>query len=192
MDNLQKRIHSGDEKALSQLRTEWSHKLSVFALSYVRCRFTAEDLVQDTFIKLWESRQDIARYDSVGSFVYTILKNKCLDYLKHKTIELKYNQQSSSEYIYLQANKYALEDESINIITDAQIRKALSNAVGKLPRHCREVFIMSRYNGLKNQEIAMELSISVQTVEYHMTRAISFLKKEMEEYFILIYFFLMH
>jgi len=192
MDSLQKRIHSGDEKALSQLRIEWSHKLSVFALSYVRCSYTAEDLVQDTFIKLWESRQDINKYDSIGAFVYTILKNKCLDYLKHKTIELRYNQQSSSEYINLQANKYALEDESINIITDAQINKALTDAVRKLPRPCRDVFIMSRYNGLKNQEIANELSISVKTVEYHMTRAIAFLKKEMEEYFIFLYFFIMH
>jgi RNA polymerase sigma-70 factor, ECF subfamily len=187
MDSLSTRLYEGDEKALTQLRDELSKKLHVFAISYVRCDFTAEDLVQDTFIKLWESRQDIIKYSNIGSFIYTILRNKCLDYLKHKTIELKYSQQTSSEYLYLQANMYALEDESINIITDAQISKALSEAVKKLPHHSKVVFIMSRYNGLRNSEIAEELSISVKTVEYHMTRAISFLKKEMEKYFIFLF-----
>lgn len=181
------KLQSGNEEAYLSLVNEWSSKLKIFAISYVRCNNIAEDLVQETFIKIWESRNDIAKYDNVGALIYTILRNKCLDYLKHKTIELKYNQSRSSEYIYLVANKYALEDESINIITNSQINKALVSAINKLPDHCRKVFIMSRFKQLKNSEIANELSISIKTVEYHKTKAISFLKKEMEEFFLFIF-----
>lgn len=192
MENLLTRLSRGDDCALLLLKNEWYHKLSVFARSYVRSSFVAEDMVQDTFIKLWESREDLAKYENIGSFLYTVLKNRCLDYLKHKTLELAYNQQSSEDYIYLLANKYALEDESINLITDAQIKKALLDAVRKLPHSCRNVFILSRFKELKNTEIAEELSISVKTVEYHMTRAISFIRKEMEDYLILFYLFLIY
>lgn len=188
MDLDLSRLQSGNEDAFITLVNEWSSRLKIFAHSYVHCDSDAEDLVQETFIKLWESKKDIAKYDNIGAFIYTILKNKCLDYLKHKTVEVKYSQNVTSEYIYLVTNKYALEDESVNIITDSQINEALVNAIEKLPYNCRKVFILSRFKQLRNSEIAKELSISIKTVEYHKTKAISFLKKEMEEFFIFIFF----
>jgi len=190
MRDLASKIRTGDEKALEYLKNEWNQRLMTFARSYVRSRDVSEDLIQDTFIKVWETRELLERENYLVPYMFTILKNKCLDYLKHKTVELKYNNRTSEDYCYLIANLYALEDKSINIITESQIKEALFAAIKKMPQPRRDIFIMSRFKDLKNYEIAQELSISVKTVEYHISRAVSFLREELKDYFILLYFFL--
>lgn len=89
----------------------------------------------------------------------------------------------------MKANIYALEDKSINIITEEQIKKALLKAIDKLPQPRKNIFIMSRFRGMKNAEIAKRMSLSVKTIEYHITKAISFLRSKLEDYYIYIIFF---
>ncbi len=175
------------EKEIIRLKEEWYGKLNVFAVSYVRNMHDAEDLVQDTILKLWESGIDIAACDNIGALLYTILKNKCLDYIKHKIVELKHNDAMTGEYNSLLANRYALEDDSITIITNNQIKEALNNALMKLPKQTRDVFVMNKFKDLKYREIAESLSISVKTVEYHISKAFALLRKEMGGYYALLY-----
>lgn len=175
------------EQQITQLREQWYSRLRVFAVSYIRNTDDAEDLIQDTILKIWESEIDIPSCENIGALLYTILRNKCLDYIKHKIVELKHNHAITGEYNSLLANMYALEDNSINIITNNQIKEALNKALQKLPKQTRDVFIMNKFNDLKYKEIADELSISVKTVEYHISRAFSLLRKEMGGYYALIY-----
>ncbi|MEF9931036.1 MAG: RNA polymerase sigma-70 factor [Bacteroidales bacterium] len=176
-----------NEKEISKLKEQWYNRLKIFAISYVRNSQDAEDLVQDTILKIWESEVDIHSCENIGALLYTILRNKCLDYLKHKIVELKHNNTMIEEYNFLVANSYALEDSSINIITNNQIKEALNKALLKLPKQTRKVFILNKYNDLKYKEIAEELSISVKTVEYHISKAFLLLRKEMGGYYALIY-----
>jgi len=188
MTDLVPKIRAGDEKAFEYLKDQWSNKLKIFARSYVRNENISEDLIQDTFIKLWEVRHTLDKEEYLGTYLFTIVKNKCLDYLKHKTIQQKYKNSLSEDYYYLLSNIYALEDSSIDIISEHELKDALFNAIKKMPHPRREIFIMSRFRNMKNQEIADELSLSVKTVEYHISKSISFLRDELKNYYILIYF----
>ena len=71
---------------IGKLRKEWGEKLHLFAYSYVHSAVVAEDLVQDVFLKILEQNVDLSEYRSLESFMYTILRNKCLDYIKHKVV----------------------------------------------------------------------------------------------------------
>lgn len=191
MEDLVSKIRLGDEKVFEYIKKEWGQKLRIFARSYVRLNGVSEDLVQDTFIKFWEARRTFENEKMIAPYLFTILRNKCLDYLKHKVVEQKFNDITTENYNYWLANIYALEDPSISIITENQIKKALFDAINKMPQLRREIFIMSRFKDMKNQEVAEEMGVSVKTVEYHMTKAISFLREELKDYFVLIYFFLL-
>lgn len=100
---------------LGRLRTEWGDRLRLFACSYVHSMDVAEDLVQDVFLKILEQNVDLSEYRSLESFMYTILRNKCLDYIKHKVVVTNHVQ-NIADLNYLRANQYALEDESIKLL----------------------------------------------------------------------------
>ena len=173
---------------IGKLRKEWGEKLHLFAYSYVHSFEVAEDLVQDVFLKILEQNMDLSGYRNAGSLLYTILRNKCRDYIKHKRVEESHIG-DVAESNYLKASKYALEDESIKIITDNEIRKILRSAIDSLPGQTREVFILSKFKDKKYQEIADMLGISSRQVEYHIAKAMSLLKERMGEYYILVFFF---
>lgn len=173
---------------IGKLKTEWGERLRVFAYSYVHSFTVAEDLVQDVFLKILEQQIDISEYKNIGSLLYTILKHKCLDYIKHKLVEESHIQ-DIMEANYLLANKYALEDDSIRIITENEIRKILREAIGSLPPITREVFIQSKFKEKKYQEIAEMYDITPRQVEYHIYKAMSILKEKMGAYYLLAIFF---
>ena len=173
---------------IGKLQREWGEKLQLFAYSYVHSYAVAEDLVQDVFLKILEQNIDVSSYRNIGSLLYTILKNKCLDYIKHKTVEENHIQ-DVVETNYLIASKYALEDDSIKIITDNQIRKILMEAINTLPPQTREVFILSKFKEKKYQEIALMCNLSTRQVEYHIAKAMTHLKDKMGEYYLLLIFF---
>lgn len=159
----------------------------MFAYSYVHSMPVAEDLVQDVFLKILEHGVDLSLYNNTGSLLYTILKNKCLDYIKHKTVE-ENHAQDVARMNYLVASKYALEDDSIKIITDNEIRKILRDAINSLPDSTREVFILSKFKEKTYQEIAHVKGMSVRQVEYHLFKAMNLLKEKMGKYYILVAF----
>lgn len=173
---------------IGKLKTEWGERLRVFAYSYVHSFAVAEDLVQDVFLKILEQQIDISEYKNIGSLLYTILKHKCLDYIKHKLVEESHIQ-DIIEANYLLANKYALEDDSIRIITENEIRKILREAIASLPPITREVFIQSKFKEKKYQEIAEMYDITPRQVEYHIYKAMSILKEKMGAYYLLAIFF---
>ncbi len=172
---------------IGRLRKEWGDKLRLFAYSYVHSMSVAEDLVQDVFLKILEHNVDVSAYNNAGSLLYTILKNKCLDYIKHRTVE-ENHAQDVVQANYLLANRYALEDDSIKIITDNEIRKILRESINSLPDSTREVFILSKFKEKTYQEIADMKGMSVRQVEYHLFKAMNLLKEKMGKYYILVVF----
>ncbi len=173
---------------IGKLRKEWGEKLHLFAYSYVHSAVVAEDLVQDVFLKILEHKINLSEYNNVGSLLYTILRNKCLDYIKHKMVEENHIR-DVMDANYLVASKYALEDDSIKIITDNEIHKILREAIDALPDTTREIFVLSKFKEKKYQEIADIYGISERQVEYHIYKAMSLLKDKMGKYYLLIIFF---
>ncbi|MBQ3630657.1 MAG: RNA polymerase sigma-70 factor [Prevotella sp.] len=127
----------------------------------------AEDLVQDVLVKLWEQRERLSFVNNIETYAFAAVRHKYLDYLKHKTY-VREHQHS------VWANmRLACDLESPT--RDVEYRELCNRvewAVGQLPKRSRAVFVLSRFEDKTNAEIAIEMGISVNTVECHMTQAL--------------------
>lgn len=134
----------------------------MYALRLVDDAVIAEDMVQDAFMKAWIYIEKGGEIDNFTAFMYRTLRNVCLSYLRDKRDML------GEEYIP------DVEEEDIDTsFRDAEIWKAIDS----LPEKCREIFLMSKRDGLTNEEIADELEISVKTVKNQMTKAFQRLRE---------------
>lgn len=135
--------------------------LGMYALRIVDDADTAEDLVQDAFIKAWTYLESGAEIDNFTAFMYRTVRNVCLSYLRgrRETVGIEFIPEVNDEEI----------DTSMR---DARVWEAID----KLPERCRDVFLLSKRDGLSNTEIADELGISVKTVKNQMTKALTRLR----------------
>lgn len=154
-----------------------------FAKEYVLFDEDAENIVQDVFLLLWEKREVLDIQISLVSYLFALVKNKSLDYLRHKVIADEYKQE-------LSAKLTALELLNYSFTSDEEIEQILMTAINKLPEPCRQVFLKSRIEGKRNREIANELNLTVSTVENQMTIALRKLRVELKDYLPLLLFLL--
>jgi RNA polymerase sigma-70 factor (ECF subfamily) len=154
-----------------------------FAGEYVLRKEDAENIVQDIFVLLWEKRDVLDIKVSLVPYLFTLVKNKCLDFLRHKLIEEEF----AKEY---EAKQVALEQLNYAFSSDEDIEEILTAAINSLPERCREIFIKSRVEGKKYREIADELDISVNTVETQMSVALKKLRLSLKDYLPLLLFLL--
>lgn len=138
--------------------------LGMYALRIVGNPDDAEDLVENTFMKAWQAIQDGKNPDNFKSYMYLLVRNECIDFLRKKKIIA-----DVSEIPYV-------GEETIDTSErDARIWKAID----ELPEKCREIFLMSKRDGFSNEEIADELDISIKTVKNQMTKAYSRLRESL-------------
>ncbi len=146
--------------------------LCSFANFFVKQPAIAEEITQNVFLEVWINREKLPVNSSVKGYLMTAVKHDCLDHLKHKKIEEKYAGH------YLRTAHESYEDIFQELVTrDLQI--SLDLAINKLPKHCREIFLMSRYNYIPYNEIAANLNISVKTVENQIGKALKIVRKEL-------------
>lgn len=160
-------------------------KMFGFAKTYVLTDEDAENIVQDVFLILWEKKDDIEISHSVTTFLFTLVKNKCLNFLRHRIIQEEYNTYIQEE---LKFKLYSLELFSYSYQSDEELRHSIRRAIDSLPERCREVFIKSRIEGKKYKEISEELQISVNTVENHIVAALKKMREELKDYLPLLIF----
>jgi RNA polymerase sigma-70 factor (ECF subfamily) len=156
-------------------------RLHRFAKEYVMSDEDAENIVQDVFMLLWEKRRVLDVQISLTAYLFSLVKNKCIDHLRRKVIAEEYKQE-------LNAKLSSLEEINRAFSSDEDIERFINEAINKLPERCREIFIMSRVEGKKYQQIADELNISVNTVENQMSIALKKLRSELKEYLPLLLF----
>lgn len=135
----------------------------------------AEDIVQELFIKLWTKNQELNITTSLKSYLFTSVKNRSFDYLKHEQRKnIKLNQLA----------EVSVPDENLSAIwfAEAELKEIVEKSLNKLPPRCREIFLLSRIEGLKNQQIAEKLNISKRTVEFQVSNALRLLRTEMAAY----------
>lgn len=176
----------GDENAFSLIFKRYFERLFQFAKTYVLDEAVAKNIAQDVFMKIWEKRQSIENSSLFVSFLLTITKNKCLDYLKHVRIEQRYKDQLLLQQSELELNYYALKRLEIDFLDYNEIMKIIENTLLKLPKRCQEVFRLSRFDNLSNSEIAEKLGIGQKAVEANITRAIKIFRKELKDYLVIL------
>lgn len=162
-----------------------------FAKEYVLFDEDAENVVQDVFVLLWEKKDVLDVKMSLGTYLFTLVKNKCLDFLRHKTIAEEYSQEIQEEYSEeLQMKLYSLEVFNETFSSASDVEDVIKKAIDSLPDKCKTIFLKSRIEGKKYKEIADELHISVNTVEGQMSIALKKLRAELKDYLPIFLFFL--
>ena len=188
MNLIIKQLQDGNEKVFEQIVREYWPRMFKFALIYTQNNETSQELVQDTFLVLWNNRAILKDNTNLITYLMVVLRNKCLNLLEQTRIRQLYIEEIDDETIYQRANLYVLQDEASQIVESEDLHKAIERTLSKLPEKTREVFMLSRYDGLKNQQIAETKNISLKTVEYHISKALQILKEELpQDYWIWIF-----
>lgn len=173
-------LNKKQEAAFEVVFNLYYPRLVCFAKEYIPYE-DARNAVQDAFISFWEKNPAILNEHQLQSYLYTSVKNNCLMYLQHEKI-IK-NHADYAE-IRLQSQIYfsALEQLDTSVLAFQEIETIIGKTLAELPPRCREIFVSSRMNGKKNQEIADELNISVKAVEAQMTRALKAFRVALKDF----------
>lgn len=162
-----------------------------FAQEYVLLEEDAENIVQDVFTELWEKKELLTYNINLVAFLFTSIKNRCIDHLRHKMVVRETINQIQEEYqLTLKVKLASLELFDQSLLSEQDIELLISKVVDSLPEKCREIFILSKLEGKKQKDIAKDLNISIKTVENQMSIAYKKLKQELHDYLPLLLFIL--
>lgn len=181
------RLLDGDEKAYGTLYEQHYALLCHFANFYLHDKFTAETVVEDVIYHLWENRKFLNINISLHSYLTRAVRNKCLDHLKLKRNKTEKNFSALSDGItFYIGNKPSTATPFETLLTQ-ELGEKVAEAINGLPKECKTVFLKSRMENKKNQEIAEELGISINTVKYHLKNALKVLREKLGKYFTSVY-----
>ncbi len=155
------RLTKGDEEAFCELYARYKTHLIYFAMRYLKSKEYAEDIFQDTFAAIWQSRRFINPDASFSSYLHTIIHNRVLNQLRDLEQE-----SSLKEIILSQAIDY---NNTVQTIVTTELEQSVNEALQKLTTRQREIFEMSRIQHMSHKEIAQKAGISVNTVQEYIS-----------------------
>jgi len=164
-----------DKAVFDYIFNYYYSSLCAFSMQYLKDRNAVEDLVQDFFVSLWIEAPNLQIRSSLKSYLFAGVKNRCLDYQKHQKVTEKYR-----EYILFSAESG--DNTTEQYFAESELRQAIQKCLEKLSPRCREIFELSRLNGLSNQEISQQLGISKRTVELQISNSLKVLRRGLIEY----------
>lgn len=169
---LLEELKRGNEEALEFLFKVYYPRLQGYTSRFITDKELVKDIIQECFIKLWEKHNSI-QILSVQSLLFAMVRNSCLNYLKHESIVNQYQ----IEYLANIQGQEKLYHADFLCDADSpllyeELRKEINYVIDQLPERQKEVFLMSRFEGLKNREIAEKLQISTTAVEKHISKAL--------------------
>lgn len=167
-------IQKDDRIAFYNLYERYCRRLHGFVIRYIKQREDAEEIVQEVFVKIWESRNKIDAYSSFEAFLFTIAYNSTISLLRKRANETKY-----LEHLKLlqQSNN---SPDLIDEIQYNELNNRVQLLLDELTPRQKEIFQLSREEGLTHEEIAKKLDISVNTVKKHMANSLTFLKTQID------------
>ncbi len=171
---LVKLLKKGDMSAFDVIYKKYSRRLYGFVFRYVKQESDTEEIVQEVFIKIWQSRDKINVYSSFESFLFTIAHNATINLLKKRATEQKYLEHVKS--LQQIEETYEIADE----IHYKELKQKFQDLLNELSPRQKEIFLMSREEGLSHKEIAEKLGISSNTVKNHLVTTLAFLKKRLD------------
>ena len=169
------RLIGGDEDAYCELYATYKNRLIYFAMRFLKSREYAEDVFQDAFTVVWQSRRFINSDASFSSYLYTIMRNRILNQLRNAA-----NEEKLKESILSQALDYTEDTKREVMLND--LKSLISHALQQLTPRQREIFEMSREAQLSHKEIADKLGISVNTVQEHISTSLKLIRTYLIKY----------
>ena len=178
-------LRSGKEQAFAHVFRMYYNPLLNYAGRILRDAEAANDVVQETFCRLFERRKELQEKLQLRPYLYKSVYNSCLDVIKHRKVETNYINQELLDFYF---SKVIETPEAELALLDEDLKGAIQDAIDKLPERCREIFVLSKMEGLSNKQIAEQLDISIKTVEAQMTTAFLRLRKELGWLLCVIFF----
>lgn len=171
---LVERLINKDQQAFAMVFEAYYQRLHSYAMRFMDTPEEAEEAIQEVFVKFWEKCEDLAPDSSIKSYLYRSVHNTCLNTLKHQKVKDNYKQ-----YVihYLEKS----QELSTEDFQDEELTQRIYKAIDDLPARCSEIFKLSRFEGLKYQEIADHLGISIKTVEVQMGKALRTLRESLKD-----------
>ncbi len=179
-------LRSGDEDAYRFLFDHYYRPLCATATMYLGDHYEAESVVADVIFHVWQIRETLEIHTSLKAFLARAVRNRCLDFLKQQYLQHETRRALGDDEALQPAdmNSYPLRQ-----LIDQELGEAIDKAIAELPEQTRQVLIMSRIDGLKREEIAQRLGISVNTVKYHLKSAIGQLSDKLGRYVAVMWIF---
>lgn len=173
-------LRDASKQSFEALYHRYSGKLYNFVMKISKGdTYIAEELVQRTFIKVWETREYIDSDKSFISYLCTIAKNMLLNEYEHQTVQFIYQE-------YVKVNTADVDSSTEKEVDKNLLEEYIDKLADKLPPKRREIFILSRKEGLSNKKIAERLHITESTIETQLSKALAFMKSQMQKHYELI------
>lgn len=186
MNTIIEGLKKGDKKTYRYIFKEYYGMLYNLCYQYIGDENYSKDIVQNTFMKLWESRKSIKDNSNIKNYLYTITKNESLNYLSKQIIVAE--DLESGTLSEIKFNFSSLSKMDADYMEFEELKDIIWNSVAKLSKSTRDVFIKSRFEGLTNKEISDQTGLAVKTIESHITKSLKHLKIELVEYLSLAFF----
>lgn len=179
-DELFDQVKTDDQKALEQLFSIYFARLNDFAKRVTKDNIISQDIVLEVFLKVWENRSKIESLN-LEAFLFRLVRNSCIDYIKHLKVENNRMQKIEISTKHEELYRIDFVGNEPYILIEQELKNKIEKTVQSLPNRCREVFILSKIEGLKNKEIAEKLNINIKNVERHLNRALQSFYKNFSE-----------
>tara|TARA_B100000575_G_scaffold286712_1_gene283842 strand:+ start:280 stop:825 length:546 start_codon:yes stop_codon:yes gene_type:complete len=173
---LVRNVKNSKKSSFQKLFYRFHDQLFRFVVYRVQNADIAKDITQETFLRIWEKRESLQPKKSFFSLLARISTNLCYDHFRYTEVRLR-NKDRIPEY---GKSHFDNPEEVVQAQAIEEIIRKLVNE--KLSQKCRVIFILSRIEGLSNQEISIKLGLSIRTVENQIYRALKVLKKHMQKY----------
>jgi RNA polymerase sigma-70 factor, Bacteroides expansion family 1 len=174
-NQLLETLKAGDITAFEMLFRSYYQPLCNYAYTFVQDRDEAEEIVQTTFLAVWERKEALEIRTAVKPYLYAMVRNACLNVLKHEKVKKQH------AVVQMAVGERSVESVARTVMA-SELETKIYEAMDTLPEQCRLVFKLSRFEELKYSEIAEQLNISVKTVENHMGKALRIMREQLRDY----------
>lgn len=175
------KIKGGSQEAFEFLFLSYYQDLCAYASGILHNATAAEEIVQETFVKLWEDRHNLTVEMFLKAYLYKAVRNSCLNYLEHQKVRNKHTQYSLSQHAFNPVPPISQDYPIANLLVK-ELEQKIEEAIALLPLQCREVFLLIRFEELSYAEVAEQLNISPNTVKTQLQRALNKLRDYLREY----------
>lgn len=166
---LMLQVAEGNHVAFETIFEQYQRKVYTYAITILRDETAAEEIVQEVFMNIWMKREQLASVNNFAAYIRTVAKNKTLETLRRKAIEQRHKFSTIAGWV---ESDYSTQ----NTIILSETEKIVADAINILPPQQKKIYKLCYYDGIKQQEVANQLNISIQTVKVHLREASKSLK----------------
>ncbi len=186
-EKIIKQLNKGDTAAFEKLFRLYFPRLNKYAVSFLKNSVEAEDLVQEIFVQIWKSREEITGEKHFSSYIFTLVKNRCLNALKRQAVADKFAAEqvkNNTEELY----HISLDPASDFYPMEYRLRAELEKIIVEMPERCAEAFRLKWFEGKKNREIAEIMEISSTMVDKHLAKGLQIARQLMSPDLFIFFF----